>query len=89
MTHTVFIDGEAGTTGLKILERLQGRDDIKLIHLSDDHRKAIGARTEALNVADVSILCLPENASREAISLMNKLDKIDTFKSIAPVYKFD
>ena len=70
MTHTVFIDGEAGTTGLKIFELLHDRIDIQLIHLSDAHRKETQARTEALNVADVVILCLPENASREAISLI-------------------
>ena len=70
MTHTVFIDGEAGTTGLQILERLKGRSEIELIHLGDDRRKDTAARADALNAADVSILCLPDDASREAVSLI-------------------
>jgi len=70
MTHSVFIDGEAGTTGLQILERLKGRSEIELIHLGDDRRKDTAARAEALNAADVSILCLPDDASREAVSLI-------------------
>ena len=70
MTQSVFIDGEAGTTGLQILERLRDRSDIELIHLGDDRRKDIAARAEALNTAEVSILCLPDHASREAVSLI-------------------
>ena len=66
---TVFIDGEAGTTGLQIRERLAGRDDITLISLGDDVRKDRTARRDALAAADVSILCLPEDASREAVAL--------------------
>ena len=71
MTHTVFIDGEAGTTGLQILERLNGRPEIELIHLGDSQRKDTAARADALNTADVSILCLPDDASREAVSLVD------------------
>ena len=71
MTHTVFIDGEAGTTGLQILERLNGRPEIELIHLGDRQRKDTAARAGALNTADVSILCLPDDASREAVSLVD------------------
>ena len=70
MIHTVFIDGEAGTTGLKIRERLQGRDEIKVIELSKKNRKIIEARAEALNSVDVAILCLPEEVSKEAVSLI-------------------
>ena len=71
MTHTVFIDGEAGTTGLQIVERLNGRPEIQLIHLGDSQRKDTAARADALNTADVSILCLPDDASREAVSLVD------------------
>ena len=71
MTHTVFIDGEAGTTGLQILARLRGRPGIELIHLGDSRRKDTAARAGALNTADVSILCLPDDASIEAVSLID------------------
>ena len=70
MGYKVFIDGEAGTTGLQILARLKSRSGIELIHLGDNLRKETSARAEALNTADVSILCLPEEASREAIPLI-------------------
>ena len=69
MGATVFIDGEAGTTGLQIRNRLAGRDDISLLHLAGDARKDPAARKDALASADVSILCLPEAASREAAAL--------------------
>ena len=70
MAHKVFIDGEVGTTGLQIRERLAGRADIELISLSEDRRKVVAAREEALNASDVAILCLPDDAAREAVSLI-------------------
>lgn len=70
MTACVFIDGEAGTTGLQISQRLAGRRDLALIHLEDDARKDRDARRRALNEADVAILCLPDAAAREAASLV-------------------
>lgn len=66
----IFIDGEAGTTGLQILDRLKDRGDLDLLHLGDDRRKDTAARAEMLNDADISILCLPEDASREAVALI-------------------
>ncbi|MFP6712637.1 MAG: N-acetyl-gamma-glutamyl-phosphate reductase [Rhodospirillales bacterium] len=66
----IFIDGEAGTTGLQIQGRLQDRDDIDLLHLGEGRRKDTVARAEMLNEADISILCLPEDASREAVALI-------------------
>lgn len=66
----VFIDGSAGTTGLRIAERLSSRQDIELIKLTEENRKDINARKEALNSADVAFLCLPDKASIEAVSLM-------------------
>lgn len=67
----VFIDGEAGTTGLQIAERLATRDDLTLIRLDDSRRKDATARREALNDADVAILCLPDDAAREAVALID------------------
>lgn len=69
MTARIFIDGEAGTTGLQIRARLAGRPDISLLHLDDAERKDPAARKAALATADVSVLCLPEDASREAVAL--------------------
>jgi N-acetyl-gamma-glutamyl-phosphate reductase len=70
MKVNVFIDGAAGTTGLEIRERLTGRDDVALVTLADDRRKDPRARAEALNDADFVILCLPDDAAREAVSLI-------------------
>ena len=67
----IFIDGAAGTTGLEIRERLTGRSDLSLIALSDAERKDSGARKAALNDADLVILCLPDEAAREAVSLID------------------
>ncbi len=71
MTHSVFIDGAAGTTGLEIRERLEGRNEFSLILLDDMQRKDAAARRQAINDADVVILCLPDDAAREAVSLID------------------
>jgi N-acetyl-gamma-glutamyl-phosphate reductase len=70
VAHRVFIDGAAGTTGLEIRERLQGRSDLTVVQLDDAERKDVGARARALNEADLVILCLPDDAAREAVSLI-------------------
>lgn len=70
MTTAVFIDGAAGTTGLEIADRLAGRAEFSLIALDDAQRKDAKARADALNAADVAILCLPDDAAREAVSLI-------------------
>ncbi|TVV70703.1 N-acetyl-gamma-glutamyl-phosphate reductase [Sphingomonas solaris] len=70
MSVKVFIDGGAGTTGIEIHERLAGRADVDVVVLPDDRRKDAGARAEALNAADAVILCLPDDAAREAVSLI-------------------
>ena len=67
---TVFIDGAAGTTGLEIRERLAGHGGLTLVQLEGDRRKDPKARAEALNGADVVILCLPDDAAKEAVSLI-------------------
>lgn len=66
----VFIDGSAGTTGLRIFDRLKGREDIELITLSEALRKDTEARRDALNSADIAFLCLPDAAAIEAVSLI-------------------
>ncbi|CAM3147742.1 N-acetyl-gamma-glutamyl-phosphate reductase [Sphingomonas antarctica] len=66
----VFIDGASGTTGLEIEARLAERPEFELLILDDVHRKDIGARREALNQVDVAILCLPDDAAREAVALI-------------------
>lgn len=65
MGYKVFIDGGHGTTGLKIHERLDQRDDIEILRIDEAHRKDLDARIEMTKQADISILCLPDAASRE------------------------
>ena len=67
----VFIDGSAGTTGLRIRERLSGRRDLTLITLPEELRKDPSARQDALNAADIAFLCLPDAAAVEAVSLVS------------------
>lgn len=76
----VFIDGSAGTTGLRIRERLSQRADISLITLPEEKRKDADARRDALNGADIAFLCLPDQAAIEAVSLIENPDTavIDT-----------
>jgi len=70
----IFIDGKAGTTGLRIEERLLARDDVQIISLPDEKRKDIAARKEIINSSDVVFLCLPDDAAREAVSLIENPD---------------
>jgi N-acetyl-gamma-glutamyl-phosphate reductase len=70
MTARVFIDGEAGTTGLQIRARLDSRADVRLIRLGEAERKDPAARAGALNEADLAILCLPDEAAREAVAMI-------------------
>ncbi|MEJ7926449.1 N-acetyl-gamma-glutamyl-phosphate reductase [Sphingobium sp. AN641] len=71
MTTCVFIDGAVGTTGLEIADRLAGHRDLSFITLSDEQRKDAAARRAALNDADIVILCLPDDAAREAVALID------------------
>ena len=66
----IFIDGKEGTTGLQIFDRLQGRTDIEIISLADEDRKDTEKRREALNSCDIAILCLPDEAAIQAVSLV-------------------
>ena len=72
----VFIDGSAGTTGLRIYERLSAREDLTLLTLSEDKRKDPLARREALNESDVAFLCLPDDAAREAVAMLENPDTV-------------
>jgi N-acetyl-gamma-glutamyl-phosphate reductase len=92
MTHRIFIDGEAGTTGLQIRARLQARRDLALVSLPEARRKDVEARREALNSADAVILCLPDDAAREAVAMVesNSVRVIDasTAYRVAPDWTY-
>ena len=72
----VFIDGSAGTTGLRIFDRLRGRTDIQLLTLPESERKLKSSRKRLLNEADVVFLCLPDDAAREAASWVENPDTV-------------
>lgn len=76
MLTKVFIDGSAGTTGLRIFERLSQRDDIQLIRLPEEVRKDANARKEAIANADIAFLCLPDAAAIEAVMLAEGTDTV-------------
>lgn len=66
----VFIDGSVGTTGLRIFDRLNGREDIELLTLPEEKRKNEACRKEMLNAADIAFLCLPDDAARQAVQMV-------------------
>ena len=70
MTAKVFIDGEHGTTGLQIKARLEDRRDVELMSLAQDERRNVDLRRELLNSADLVILCLPDDAAKEAVAMI-------------------
>jgi N-acetyl-gamma-glutamyl-phosphate reductase len=72
-TATVFIDGEAGTTGLLIRERLGAHRRVRLLSVPEASRKDSGARKEAMAQADLAVLCLPDDAARESVALADSL----------------
>ena len=74
MKKKVFIDGKAGTTGLKIFERLGKRDDIEIMLIDDDKRKDNNERARLINSSDFTFLCLPDAAAKEAVSLCTNPD---------------
>jgi N-acetyl-gamma-glutamyl-phosphate reductase len=94
MTVRVFIDGAVGTTGLEIRDRLEGRSGIELMILADADRKDPAKREDALNSADFVILCLPDDAAREATAMIRndhvRVIDASTAHRIAPdwVYGF-
>ena len=93
MAATVFIDGAVGTTGLEIADRLAGRSEFSLVALDDARRKDVEARRGALNEADFAILCLPDDAAREAVALIDPASKVrvidaSTAHRVAPGWVF-
>lgn len=72
----IFIDGSVGTTGLRINERLSGRDDVELVVLPEEKRKDPNARKEALNACDIAFLCLPDPAAIEAVEMIDNPDVV-------------
>ena len=74
MKKTVFVDGQHGTTGLQIRERLAGRDDIEIAEIPDSRRKDPAAREKMINEADIVFLCLPDDAAWESVSLIKNPD---------------
>ncbi len=73
---TIFIDGEAGTTGLQIRDRLKNRNDLELVSIPHDKRKDMDAKRDLLNSVDVAILCLPDDAAIEAVSLITSKTRV-------------
>lgn len=70
MRKKIFIDGSEGTTGLRIYERFEGRDDIEILPISSELRKDINERKRLINESDITFLCLPDGAARESVSLV-------------------
>ena len=88
MLPTLFIDGQEGTTGLRIREMIAERDDVELLLISDEERKDPAARAAFLNRADVAILCLPDDAAAEAVGLIEnpetRVIDTSTARRVAP-----
>ncbi|MCL2717814.1 MAG: N-acetyl-gamma-glutamyl-phosphate reductase [Lachnospiraceae bacterium] len=76
MKHKIFIDGSEGTTGLKIFDRFKERDDIEILRIDSDKRKDLAERRRLINKSDVTFLCLPDEAARESVKIVDNEDVI-------------
>ena len=86
MSVKVFIDGSAGTTGLRIADRLAARPEIELLSISEESRKDVNERAKVINSADLAFLCLPDAASREVMPLLRPDVKVlDTSTAFARI----
>ena len=74
MKTKIYIDGSEGTTGLRIFERMAGRDDVELIKIDPELRKNPTARANCINASDITFLCRPDAAAVEAVSLVSNDD---------------
>ena len=72
MKTKVYIDGSEGTTGLRINERFENRDDVEILHIDSDKRKDPEERAKFINASDITFLCLPDAAAIEAVGLIDK-----------------
>ena len=90
--HTVFVDGQEGTTGLRIHEYLAARSDIEVLKIDADRRKDAGERARLLNAADVAFLCLPDAAAKEAVAMVTNphtcIIDASTAHRVAPGWTF-
>ena len=89
MTHKIFIDGRHGTTGLKIDERLAIRDDVEVLSIPEDKRKDVAVKAEYINSADVVFLCLPDEASRESVALLEPGNTTTRFIDASTAHRTD
>ncbi|MCL2887644.1 MAG: N-acetyl-gamma-glutamyl-phosphate reductase, partial [Betaproteobacteria bacterium] len=71
MTYKIFVDGQEGTTGLQINEYLGQRKDIELLKIDADKRKDVAERKRLINASDVTFLCLPDDAAKESVALVD------------------
>lgn len=89
MKYKVYVDGQEGTTGLKINERLAGRDDIEILKIDSDKRKDADERKKFINMADIVFLCLPDAASIEAVSMIEEGNKKTRVIDASTAYRTD
>ena len=74
MKTKVYIDGQAGTTGLQIFDRIGAREDLELMKIAADNMHDLDERKKFLNDADIVFLCLPDDAARESVSLIENVN---------------